>query len=63
MGKLNLKNLDARLFDSEVGHLDVESVEVDAIQTLVDSVGKLAFAGCLDASLIIQGTALVEDAE
>lgn len=63
MRNLNFKYLDAWLFDSEVGHFNVEAVEVNAIETLVDGVGKTTLARSLDSFLIVKRAALVENSE
>lgn len=63
MRDLNLQNFYAWLLDGQIGHFDVETVEVDAVKTLVDCVRKFTFARSFDALLVVQCTALVEDTE
>ena len=63
MSNLNLKYLDRRLLNSEVGHLDVKTMEMNAIKTFVDGCRKPTLANLLDASLVRDGTVLVEFSE
>ena len=63
MSDLNLKYLDRRLLNSEVGHLDVKTMEVNTIKTFVDRCCKSALTYLLDASLVREGTVLVELSE
>ena len=60
MSELDLKHLDARLFDGQVGHLDVKTVEVDTVETLVDSASQFAFTDHLNAFIVVARTTLVE---
>ena len=63
MSNLNLKYLDRRLLNSEVGHLDVKTMEVNAIKTFVDRRCKPTLTNFLDSSLVRDGTVLVELSE
>ena len=60
MGDFDLEDLNAWLLNSQVRHLNVKSVEVDTIETLVDSGSQSAFAHFVDSSCVVQGTHLVE---
>lgn len=60
MSDLNLKYLHTGLLNSEVGHLDVEAVEVDTVQALIDGLGEPTFADFADALGIMKRTHLVE---
>lgn len=60
MCKLHLEHLNAGLLNGEICHLDIQAMEVDALKTLVYSLGQLAFAHFLNASLVVKGTELVE---
>ena len=63
MSNLNLKYLDRRLLNSKVSHLDVKTMEVNAIKTFVDRLRKPALTYLLDASLVRNSTVLVELSE
>ena len=63
MSNLNLKYLDRRLLNSEVSHLDVKTMEMNAIKTFVDRSCKPTLTNLLDASLVRDGTVLVELSE
>lgn len=43
MGDLYFEDLDGRLLDGQVGHLDVEPMEVNALNRLVYSLSQLSF--------------------
>ena len=57
---LNFENLDI-LSNSEVGHFDVEAVEVDTVETLFDCRCKLSFTYVINSCVIVQSAALVEN--
>lgn len=63
VGEFNLQHLDAWLGHSQVGHLDVEAMEVDSVETFVDSLAQLALTDLFDAFLVVKGTELVEFSE
>jgi len=56
----DLEDLDAWLLNSKVSHLDIEAVEVDAIETLVHSLSKPAFADLADTASVVKRAHLVE---
>lgn len=60
MCDLNLQDLDTWLRHSKVSHLDVETVEVDSIETLVDGLRKSWFTVGINAFGVVKGTSLVE---
>ena len=62
MGDLNFKNFDD-LIDSEVRNFDVKAMEVDYVKTLIHCVGEFALTSVLNAFLVIQSAALVENSE
>ena len=55
-----LQHLDARLLNSQVCHLDVQAMEVDSLNTLVDSASKPAFTNVLNALAVGDGAELME---
>ena len=57
---LDLEDLDAWLLNGKVSHLDIEAVEVDAIETLVHSLGQPAFADLADTTSVVKRAHLVE---
>lgn len=63
VSELNLEHLDAGLRNSQVGHFDVQAMEVDAIETLVHGLGKFSFTDLLDSLLVVEGAELVELSE
>ena len=60
MSNLDFKHLDAWLLDSQVRHFDVQAVEVDTVETLVDSSSQVALAQLVDAFGVVQSAHLVE---
>lgn len=54
---------DLGLSDSEIGHLDVESVEVDSLDTLLHIFRQLALADSLESHEVGDGAELVELSE
>jgi len=60
MCNLYLEHFDVGLMDSKVGHLNVKTVEVDAVETFVDCLGKLAFANLLNPDSVVQCAGLME---
>ena len=62
VGDLNFKNFDD-LIDSEVRNFDVKPMEVDSVKTLIHCVGEFALTSVLNAFLVIQSAALVENSE
>jgi len=63
MVELDLENLNAWLGDGQIRHLDIQTMEVDAIKTLIDGPGQLALADLLNSHLVVHGTELVELSE
>jgi len=63
VGHLDLEDLHIRLIDSEVGHLNVQAMEVDTIKTLIDSLSKLSLTNLLNSLLVMARTTLMELAE
>ena len=60
MSDLDFKDLHAWLFDGQVGHLHIETMEVDALETLIDSRCEPSLANLLNADLVIQSAELME---
>ena len=60
MRDLNFKNFNG-LLHSKVGHFNVKAVEVDSVKTLVHCMGEFSLTRFLNAYLVIQGAALVEN--
>lgn len=60
MSNLDFEHLDAWLLDSQVRHFDVQAVEVDTVETLVDSSSQVALAQLVDAFGVVQSAHLVE---
>jgi len=60
VSNLDFKHLDAWLLDSQVRHFDVQAVEVDTVETLVDSSSQVALAQLVDAFGVVQSAHLVE---
>lgn len=63
MVELELENFNLWLGDGQICHLDIQTMEVDAIKTLIDGLGQLALADLLDSHFVVQGTKLVELSE
>ena len=57
---LDFEDLHAWLINSQVGHLHIKTVEVDALETLIDSRGEPSLANLLNANLVVQSTELME---
>ena len=60
---LDLEDVDARLLDRQVRHLDVQSVEVNAVHTLGDVVGEVLLADDVQTLDVGDSGVLVELAE
>ena len=45
----NLQNINSRLLDCQVCHLDVKAVEVDAVYAFANVIGEVLLAGDLQA--------------
>ena len=63
VGDFNLEHLDAGLFHGQVGHLNIQTMEVDTIETLIDSLGEFALANFLYSNGVVQSAELVELSE
>jgi hypothetical protein len=63
MVDLHLEDLNAGLLHSQVGHLNVEAVEVDTFNALVDSASKAGLTDFLNADIVRDGAVLMELAE
>jgi hypothetical protein len=63
MVNFNFKNLHYWLFHSQVRHLYVETMEVDALNTLIDRLRKSTFANFVYANWVRHRAELVELSE
>ena len=59
----SFENFGTRLLHSEVGHLNIQSMEVNSLQTLSDVTCKVWFTNPLDPSLVRNGAGLMELSE
>jgi len=60
VGDLDFEHLDVRLLNCQVGHFNVQAMEVDTVETLVDSSCQVALAQLVDAFGVMQSAHLVE---
>jgi hypothetical protein len=60
---LNFKYFDAWLFHCQVCHFNVKSMEMDALNTLIDSFSQLRLADLANSNLIRHCAILVEFSE
>ena len=60
MSDLDFEDLHAWLVNSQVGHLHIKTVEVDALETLVNCRCEPSLANLLNANLVVQGAELME---
>jgi len=63
MVDFNLKNLNAGLFNSQVSHLNIKTMEMDALNTLVDSVSETTLANFFNTLEVGESTKLMEFSE
>jgi hypothetical protein len=59
----NLEYFDAWLFYCKICHLNVETVEMNTLHTLIHSLGEASFAYFADANGVRHGAELVELSE
>ena len=60
MRHLHFEQFKARLFDSQVSHLDVKTMEVDATDALFHILCKFAFTDPIEIRVIGQGAGLMK---
>lgn len=60
MRNFDFEHLDVRLLHSQVRHFDIQSMEVDTVETLVYSCSQVTLAQLVDAFSVVQSAHLVE---
>lgn len=63
VGDLHLEDLDAGLLNGQICHFNIQTVEVDAIKTLIDGLGELALADVLHTGGVVPSARLMELSE